>query len=105
MARAALPDDLVLVPSRLSGEERLARQDALMRQVEEDERELARAYARRMRTRSEIGKAWADTRPGKSVMELAGTARIGQDRATGEIADGLRLTECFPRLLELLERG
>jgi len=105
VARATLPEDLVLLPSPLSREKQIAQQAALMQQVEEDERELARLYARRMRLRSEVAKTWGHGRPGKAAMELAGTARIGQDRATREMVDGLRLTECFPRALALLEQG
>lgn len=38
-------------------------------------------------------------------MELAGTARIGQDRANTQLEIAVRLVNNFPRVMELLEAG
>jgi hypothetical protein len=104
VARSTAPGDLVVTPPALSGEELLAAQRAALDAVEQDERDRARLYARTARNRAEVARLWA-AKPGQGVMELAGTARIGQDRATTQTLDGLRLVECFPRVLQLLDDG
>ncbi len=82
----------------------LAAQRAVLDAVEQDERDRARLYARTMRNRAEAARLWAH-KPGQGVMELAGTARIGQTRASTQMHEALRLVECFPRALALLESG
>jgi hypothetical protein len=58
-----------------------------------------------VRHRAEVAQLWGAVRPGQGLMELAGTARVGQKRAARQVEDALRLTGCFPRALALLETG
>ena len=105
MARGTLPDDLVVQAPQLAGDALKAAQRGLLREIDADEQELARLYVRMALHRAEVARLWAGSRPGSGVLELAGTAHIGQDRATRQVEDGLRLVECFPRAVELLGQG
>ena len=63
-------------------------QRAALEQVERDEAELAQLFARAMRTRAEVARLWDDgtaRTASFAIMELAGTARIGQVRAGGQL--------------------
>lgn len=104
MSRFVLPEGLVPERSRLSGDALVVAQRALLEAIDEDEQELARLQVRKARHRAELTSLWAG-KPGQGVMELAGTARIGQHRATRQIEDDTRLVHCFPRATALLEQG
>ena len=65
----------------------------------------AQAFARRMRLRAHAEQLWEDGPEAFAVLELAGTARIGQVRAATQLTDGRRLVQLFPRALALLETG
>ncbi len=64
----------------------------------------AREYAAKVRDLVELERLFADDRDGL-ILELAGTARMGQGAAAGEVDRAVRLQEHFPRVLELLARG
>lgn len=87
---------------------RAEQQRRLLAALAADEAEDARLFARRMRHRAELARLWPDTPQGPEefgVIELAGTARIGQARASSQLVDGVRLVQTFPRTLALLEAG
>jgi hypothetical protein len=102
--RTSLPADLEPPIPALSGDALRVAQRAALDAVAQDERDRARLYARAARNRAEVARLWS-ARRGSGVMELAGTARIGQDRATRQSDDGVRLVGCFPHAMTLLERG
>lgn len=87
--------------------DRSSRQSALLAELAEVEAEDARLYARRMRIRGEMEQAWqtGDGPEQFGVLELAGTARIGQTRAGTQLSDGQRLREVLPDILGLLGAG
>jgi len=69
------------------------------------EADAARSYARRMRAVAEIGLLWEPGPEAFPMIELAGTARIGQVRASTQLSDARRLVEVFPATMALLDRG
>ena len=73
--------------------------------IEELEAEKAKLHARGLALRAEAAQLWAGERQGFAEMELAGTALVGQIRASRELDDGTRLAENFPKLNELLADG
>jgi hypothetical protein len=81
----------------------LAAQRAVLDRVGSLEREQSVLFARQARARAEMVRLWGAD-PGVLV-ELAGTARIGQDRAGGQLGRAGRLVEHFPIALGLLELG
>jgi hypothetical protein len=99
-----LPEDLLVPASHLRGEDLHDAQRAVLARIDADEREMATVYARQMRHRAEAAQLWAE-KSGQGLIELAGTARVGQDKAYGQLVEGIRLQLCFPRALELLETG
>lgn len=80
-----------------------AAQRAALDRVDALERAKAVLYAQEARSRVLIGRLW-DQDPGQ-VLELAGTARIGQGRAAGQLDRAERLVQYFPVALGLLEHG
>ncbi|MCW2598655.1 MAG: hypothetical protein JWM02_484 [Frankiales bacterium] len=73
--------------------------------VATDEADNARLYARRMRNRAELDRQ-LNTGPDQfGVIELAGTARIGQGRAATQLSDARRLDEVLTGTLALLAQG
>jgi hypothetical protein len=82
-------------------------QRAVLAQLSRDEADRAVLYARSMRTRAEMSRLWdtADGPESFALLELAGTARIGQIRAGNQLSDARRLTELFTSTLELLASG
>src|SRR5689334_20747052 len=64
----------------------------------------AREHAAKVRELVELDRLFGSDRDGL-LLELAGTARMGQDRAAGELDRALRLHEHYPRALVLLHRG
>ena len=65
----------------------------------------AQAFARRMRLRAVADGLWGQGPEAFAVLELAGTARIGQVRAQTQLTEGRRLVQLFPQALALLEAG
>jgi hypothetical protein len=65
----------------------------------------AQAFARRMRLRAVADGLWGDGPEAFAILELAGTARIGQVRAATQLTEGRRLVRLFPIALALLESG
>src|SRR5205823_6816294 len=65
----------------------------------------AQLHAQAIAVRAEIAQLWSRSRDGTVEMELAGTALIGQIRASREIEDSVRSVESFPRLYQLLAEG
>ena len=65
----------------------------------------AQAFARRMRLRAVADGLWGQGPEAFAVLELAGTARIGQVRAQTQLTEGRRLVQLFPQALALLETG
>jgi hypothetical protein len=65
----------------------------------------ATVFARRMRLLAEADQLWEAGPEAFAVLELAGTARIGQGRAARQLSDGHRLVTLFPVALALLETG
>src|SRR5437660_1512315 len=55
--------------------------------------------------RSEVAQLGSGERSGFAEMELAGTALIGQIRASRELEDSVRAVESFPRLYQLMAEG
>jgi hypothetical protein len=62
----------------------------------------ATVFARRMRLLAEADQLWEAGPEAFAVLELAGTARIGQGRAARQLSDGHRLVTLFPLALALL---
>jgi hypothetical protein len=81
----------------------LQQRDAALEQVRRIERSKARAFAKEARVLAELGELYQ----GDSgvLLELAGTARIGQVKAAGQSERARRLVGLFPRALALLEAG
>ena len=80
-----------------------AAQRAVLDRVGSLERERAVLYAKEARAHAEMAALWGAD-PGVCV-ELAGTARCGQDRAGGQLVRDERLVTLFPIALGLLELG
>jgi len=80
-----------------------AAQRAVLDRVGSLEREAAVLYAKQARARAEMAALWG-TDQGQ-LLELAGTARIGQARAGGQLGRAERLVGLFPIALGLLELG
>ena len=88
--------------------ERDAQQRALLAAIAADEAQDARLFARRMRCRAEMDRLWNDGEAGPEqfgMIELAGTARIGQLRADNQLSTARRLVDLFGATLALLEAG
>lgn len=85
------------------------RQRDVLAAVAELEVEEARLFARRMDLRAEMDELWngTDSQGNEQfgVLELAGTARIGQARAATQLIQGSRLRHELPRTRELLHTG
>src|SRR4051794_17612378 len=84
------------------------RQRGLLRELAELEAQDAKLYARRMQVRAEIAQVWEQPQDGVeqfAILELAGTARIGQHRAGTQLQDAVRLDQVFTRTLALLSAG
>jgi len=85
-------------------------QRALLAELAEVEAQDAQLYARRMVLRADMDSLWnpPDAKGQMEqfgVLELAGTARIGQGRASSQLIDGTRLIEELPRTLAALQAG
>src|SRR4051794_14293351 len=83
----------------------LAEQQAALAALEELEARAAQLNAERLALRAEIARLWARERSGTVEMEVAGTALVGQIRASRELDDGSRMVENFPQLLALHAEG
>jgi hypothetical protein len=83
------------------------RQRAALAEVAAAEAAHAKLYARRMRARHELNRLWEQgPEPDDfAILELAGTARIGQSQAATELSDSTRLVEVFPTTLSALQDG
>jgi hypothetical protein len=81
----------------------LAAQRAVLGRVGSLEREASVLYAKQARARAQMAQLWGADQG--VVVELAGTARIGQARAGGQLCRDERLVEWFPITLGLLELG
>jgi hypothetical protein len=88
------------IPADLADQQR-----AVLVRVAAFEAEQAQLFARRMRERAELARLWESSTAGTDVIELAGTGRVGQGRATTELHDAVRLVEVFSATLDLLEAG
>jgi hypothetical protein len=73
--------------------------------IEQDERDMAALYARTLENRERLATLLPPTRGRHGVVELAGTARIGQMRATTQSEIAVRIVRNFPRVLELMKSG
>lgn len=80
-------------------------QRAVLREVARDEVDRAVLFARTMRTRAELARLWANEPEGDAEIELAGTGRIGQVRASRQLDDAQRLVDLLTGTLALLEAG
>ncbi|MCU1601205.1 MAG: hypothetical protein JWO22_1914 [Frankiales bacterium] len=83
----------------------VAEQRSVLERVEELEARKAALFVEAAALRAEIGQLWESERSGFAEMELAGSALIGQIRASRELTDGHRLTQLFPRLAEQAAAG
>jgi hypothetical protein len=81
----------------------LAAQRAVLDRVASLEREQSVLYARQARARAEMVRLWGADQG--VLLELAGTARVGQVRAGGQLCRAERLVEHLPVALGLLEMG
>jgi hypothetical protein len=81
----------------------LVAQRAVLDRVASLEREQSVLYARQARARAEMSRLWGADQG--VVLELAGTARVGQVRAGGQLSRAERLVEHLPVALGLLELG
>jgi len=88
-----------------SAEQQLALAREALAAVRQDEIDEAKLFARWIRNRAALARALKDRKPRHAIAELAGTARIGQDRATTQYEIALRLDGNFPRVVELLDEG
>jgi len=61
-------------------------------------------YARKLRELAELARLSED-RPAHAIMEVAGTFKVGQAKATTMLQHGRRSVDLLPRALELLESG
>lgn len=104
MRRFVLPEGLAPGRSHLTGDELVAAQASLLEAIDEDEQEMARLLVRMARNRAAIVELWSE-KPAQGIVELSGTARIGQHRATRQIEDDTRLIHCFPAATQLVEQG
>ena len=73
--------------------------------VEQDERDMAVLYARSLENREHLATLLKPLGGRHAVVELAGTARIGQQRATTQSEIAVRIVRNFPRVLELMKSG
>jgi hypothetical protein len=89
---------------------RADQQRALLSEVAQVEAEEAALFARKMVLRAAMDELW-NPQDGTvaqeqfGVIELAGTARIGQGRASTQLIDGTRLREELPLTLAALRAG
>src|SRR6184192_1382124 len=83
----------------------LVEQQRVLNAIEELEAERAQLHARGLALRIEVAQLWSGERSGFAEMELAGTALIGQIRASRELEDSVRSVESFPRLYQLMAEG
>jgi Domain of unknown function (DUF222) len=86
------------------------RQSELLDALAAVEADAARLFARRVDLLVELDAAGTATarKTGQeqfTVLELAGTCRLGQSSAKDQFADALRWTECLPATLALLRTG
>jgi hypothetical protein len=72
--------------------------------VREHYRVQAVAYAERVRSLVALGDAYGDDER-SLLLDLAGSARMGQVRAAGELERARRLHDLYPRVLVLLDEG
>ncbi|MDP9181897.1 MAG: 13E12 repeat family protein, partial [Actinomycetota bacterium] len=79
-------------------------QRAVLELICQDEHDRAVLYARTLRNRADLYRM-LDRKPADAIVELAGTARIGQTRALTQLQDGRRMLELYPLGLELLDAG
>ena len=79
------------------------RRRAALDQVELRQQRKAAEFAAEVRELAELDEAYGGDED--VLMELAGTARMGQGRAAGELVRATRLVRNFPRALDLLEAG
>src|SRR5690242_18609855 len=84
-------------PDPLAQRAALDRLDAL-------ERQHAAWFAQHLRAAAHVGAVFGDN-DDTMVLEVAGTARVGQVRATAMLTCGQRMVELFPIALGLLETG
>ncbi len=83
--------------------DRYLHQLAVMQRVHDHEAERSRAFAADLCLWAELHEAFG---PDDSVLlELAGTAKVGQAKAAGMLLRGHRLVTLFPRALALLQAG
>jgi len=83
-------------------------QRALLTEVAEVERLKAELFAREMVLRAQMDALWNDDERAQEqfgVLELAGTARIGQTRASSQLINGTRLVTELPGTLAALQAG
>ena len=78
---------------------------AALAAVAADEADQARLYARRMRHRAELDRLLTTGPEQFAVIELAGTARIGQCRASTQLTDARRLDEVLTGTMSRCEQG
>ncbi|MCW2544622.1 MAG: endonuclease [Frankiales bacterium] len=94
----------------MSSTSRQDQQRALLSELAEVEALDAQLFARRMRLRAAMDDLWnppelPSPQEQFGVLELAGTARIGQTRASSQLVDGVRLVEELPGSLQALLDG
>jgi hypothetical protein len=68
-------------------------------------RDEAKLYARQMSLRAQMVSDWAKEADGTAVLELAGTVRVGQGRASRELDDAVRLVTTWRESWLLLGDG
>jgi hypothetical protein len=73
--------------------------------VEQDEREMAALYARSLENRERFVTLLTPLGGRHAVADLAGTARIGQQRATTQSEIAVRIVRNFPRVIALMKSG
>jgi len=85
------------------------RQRALLVELAEVESLEAQLFARKMGLRASMDRLWNPPdewgQEQFGVLELAGTARIGQARASSQLVNGTRLAEQLPGTLAALQTG
>jgi hypothetical protein len=86
-----------------AGPDLLAQRSAVHR-LDAIERQKSALLAAELRAAAHLGAVFGDTDDGV-VLEVAGTARVGQVRATTMLTRGQRMVELFPISLGLLEAG
>ncbi|MFN2539199.1 MAG: HNH endonuclease signature motif containing protein [Mycobacteriales bacterium] len=87
------------------------RRGALLARVAAAEAEAARAYATGMQLRAQMMAEWHDSSgeihhpEGHEITELAGTVRIGQQRAASQLSNAQRLVLLWRRSFAALQAG